>query len=454
MQLKPIHWIVCAAVLACAIVGTLIVLTIPSKPSLSLPDTAEGSVTADQKQASPAEHVQLEVTDNSPEIDDKPIDFLAICPDPAAEVLSEACLQALDQYFVDRTFGMQVHFSYGTRRRSLTYERVFARPAEDRRRVFATLQRKECFLEGDELYAYWENESQEQKESCHAEAFTNYSQFNVICSVFRNGNDAEREWIDPRRAVYSGSTRFQHFVNVFEESRLDDNNAAEMERRKDWLWKEVLEVRWLKRKCAEFGSVSIMDEDHDIREYEQLRAIMEQLGIHPTFKSTLARSYIYLGLTELAFRLGDGMLEYGYRQGSEAWEELVYGTKVGKDEKEHSWRIDLDRGRLGPEYGRGIRFLAAWDAVRGMEQEGIKFDWHWLVESVCKESDYQGTDTVGIMNCRDFVSHMREGFAGELDDARRREDRGTYEKNLITAESYFKFLDQLEMTALELGIYD
>ncbi len=76
--------------------------------------------------------------------------LLTACPEPADEVLDGTCLQALDQYFLNKAFGYQVQYFQRERKgdpvkRWLEYGRIFADPARDQMLVFATLDREDCF---------------------------------------------------------------------------------------------------------------------------------------------------------------------------------------------------------------------------------------------------------------------------------------------------------------------
>lgn len=458
MRLKALHWVVGSILSVFVVVALTLLLARAHEPSLASTDKINGVKISDDRELEIlADPSQFEPIEDAVVLDKSMIDLLVACPDPAAENLSLACLQALDSYFLDKTFGKRARSLLIPESdwNALDYRRVFANPLEDRLRVFATLEKEECFLRGDDLQAHWGRNIDDRREICHAEAFTNYAQFNLICAGFRDGRDAEREWIDPRAAIYSGKTRFQHFQGAIDEL-FDQNSALSKKRRQEWLWAEVLEVRWLKHKCAEFDSVPGMSADRDVREYELLRIqTADNSALAKGWKSRHPRSNIYDGLVSLAGFLGDGYLTYGYRQGGEAWEELVYGVPIGGDKEEHPWRADLDRGRLDPTFGRGDRLLTAMTAVFGLQREGIEFDRHWLVESLCRESEYRGPDAErGNISCQDFFHDLRATLVQGLKDMQDTEDQETYAKNQESANRYFRVLDEFERVALELGIYD
>ncbi len=335
----------------------------------------------------------------------------------------------------------------------LEYGRIFANPMGDQIRVFATLDQEECFLEDDQRRDYWGRLSiGEMKESCNAEAFTNYAQFGAICYGFRGGRDAEREWVAPQQAAYGDKTRFQHFASVLEEFRNSGDNAVEFERRKTWLWEEVLEVRWLKRQCGNFDSVPVLDGGHYVREYERLKtlAIQRNYSHEREWESRDPRANIYETLNELAAFLMDDLTEIGYRQGKEAWQELVYGVPLGRDIEMGG----LDEGLLGPTHSRMERLYTALDVSVLLDKLAVDYDWHWLVESVCRTSDYQGSNPDGNKSCRWWVADFRGGMTEILVEPMGSEYTQRDEGTPTHIERLLDALDRFEEVALELGIYD
>ncbi|MCY3885552.1 MAG: hypothetical protein OXG24_11640 [Gammaproteobacteria bacterium] len=456
MRLRCLIWTGGTILATCAVIGFFILLNSSKNRS----DAVEEKILApgiplEEKGSPSAYQHSIDPIDEAAATLERLVDISAACPDPAAVILSDACLQAIELFFSNWSFGTQ--FStvkpYTT---GLKYSRIFNDPGRDRRLVFATLERKECFLSRSEQRSYWGQNFADISEHCHAAAFTNYAQFNAICSEFRDSRDAEKDWIDPERSTYQGKTRFQHFLDVVTQSDGIQDNDAQFERRKRWLWREVLEVRWLKQKCAQFNMVPTMDAVRDLKNYEKLRTHGER--IYATFASHWEfvgpSSNIYEALTKLADYLGDGDTREGYRRGGEAWEELVYGRNFQRNLEANPWRKELDQGKLGPSHGRGDRLFVALDAVLALELERIEFDWPWLVESVCKESDYIGTDEIGNMSCQEVVQHFRVAFAEILEDSRKTGDNEEYTRAVNFFERRHQFFNKFEDTAVELGLYD
>ncbi len=400
--------------------------------------------------------IQQETIIESPSNSNEKPDLLTGCPDPAVEVLSEACLDALNQHFLSKTFGFKTFYyrsaNEGEREYFLRYQRIFADPVKDRGRVFATLDQEECFLRGDDYRAYWVNSGLDPKEYCNAEAFTNYAQFGAICYGFREGRDAEREWVAPQQTAYGDKTRFQHFASVLEEFRKSGDNAVAHERRKAWLWEEVLEVRWLKRQCANFESVPTLDGDRYVKEYELLKnfSIQRNYVDERTWESRDPRVNVYESLRRLAAVFGDGLTTRGYRQDWEAWQELVYGVHFGDSLDMEA----LDKGRLNPTIAREVRLFTALDASISLDNLNVAYDWHWLVESVCRTSDYRGSDEDGNKSCRWCVADFRRGMAESLVESRDSVGVPLEESIPSPYRDFHRAIDRFEEVALELGIYD
>ncbi len=448
MRVKIAYWIAGALLVAC--VAVWFVLLQPQSDE-TFDETLNADDQTDRERSTPSNPVHDGRVKAPRSISSNELDLLTSCPDPTIERLSESCLQSLDQFFSSKRIGWLVDV-VGSSFERLEYQRIFASPLRDQSGVFATLDREECFLEDDERRDYWGPRSgRDLKMSCNAEAFTNYAQFGAICYGFREGRDAEREWIDPQLAVYASKTRFQHFLGGSEHSSKNDN-AEVYERRRLWLWEEVLEVRWLKRQCAKFDSVPTMDGDRYAQEYERLKTLsirLEQVS-EWMWETRDPRVNIYEGLTKLASLLGDGRTREGYRLGKESWQELVYGVNLADD----PWMGDLNDGWLGPTSDRGIRMFTGLNAARALEKRDIDYDLEWLVESVCRTSDYRGTDERGNKSCRWWVGHFRDFLAEGQVEIRDADGTEVNTTSKGSREEYLWALDRFEEVALELGIYD
>ncbi len=415
-------------------------------------------VQPERERSTPPSLVDQETITETPSDRSDDPDFLTVCPDPTVEILGEDCLRTLDQFFASKTFGKQIRLIGPRPLVRLDYGRIFADPDGDRWRVLATLDNEECFDEGKVTQEYWRRSGRNRYESCNAVAFTNYAQFGAICHGFRNGRDAEREWIDRNWVATTGKTRFQHFLGILEDFGEDSDDEVAYEHRKKWLWEEVLEVRWLKRQCARFDTVPTLDGDLVSKEYQQIQNLLVRLDFSVGINWELQhpRTNIYEGLTRLARFLGEGVATEGYRQGSEAWQELVYGVHVERDPKFRDWDdfTHLDEGMLGPTTARGTRMFSAVRAAMALEMRDIDYDWHWLVESVCKTSDYRGPDEEGNRSCQWWVRKFRTGLADGPAEPRESQDPEVIAAGNDYKEKFLWALEQIEEVAMELGIYD
>lgn len=455
MRVRIGHWVAGAFLVGVMVVGGFLLI-----PALqrSLDESEQSNADSDspvtETQDSSSDSSELDLINEVSTHDDLSLDLWIACPDPAAENLPNACLLAIDQFFLDMQYGHQVNVK-GPVFTRLEYSRVFLDPGKDRRLVFEALRREECFPDDDDLRGPSSN-YEELRELCHAESFSNYAEFNAICSEFRGGKDAELNWIGSSWNVYSGISKFEHFESAFQDSLESIDETKVSESRKDWLWREVLEARWLKQKCAQFSSVPVMDAVNDVAEYELLssHSLRIALAFDRKWEPTNASSIIYKGLIGLAGYLGGASTYEGYRQGGEAWKELVYGKQYDENFAKYPWRLKLDRGELGPSHSRILRFDVARTTVLRFEDEGIEFDWYWLVESVCRESEYQGTDARGRVSCRELVHNIRNQLAEGEEMLLQMEEERIYFENAKYDEWFSRFLSKFEQIALELGLYD
>ena len=242
-------WVAGAILSGVMVVGVFLLLpALQHSPDESEQSTVDVDSPVTETHDSSTDSSELDLINVVANSEDKSTDLMDVCSDPSSEELSQECWIAMDGYFLNWRFGWQNHvFEPGLS--WLEFGQIFADPERDRKLVLATLEREECFLPYDEMEAFWGRNTADRIELCHPSSFLNYAQFNLICMQFRDGRDSERQWIDPDVAVYRGKTRFQHFLGAIEESEEGNNNPAQYERRKSWLWSEVLEIRWLKRQC-------------------------------------------------------------------------------------------------------------------------------------------------------------------------------------------------------------
>ncbi len=69
---------------------------------------ANADAQPDRERSTPSKPVYHEAVTGSPSLSGGEPDLRSACPDPVIEVLSDECLQALDQFFLSKAFGKLV----------------------------------------------------------------------------------------------------------------------------------------------------------------------------------------------------------------------------------------------------------------------------------------------------------------------------------------------------------
>ena len=235
-------------------------------------------------------------------------------------------------------------FAFIMLKEPLTFERIFSDPAGDLALVQDALFRPECLLQGDDTN--WE-----LKETCHAEAFLNYSLINRFC--FDKGVlKRSRTWYWP-----------------------EDNPTPEQDR---FMWKQYFEGNWVIEKCEELDSTLEFTSER----FPELYALVKSLH-EPDHMGGSRESLI-----ELAARLGDdaaGLTEGFLREGGPYYGER--GTKYGR----FSWLLTSDewyefRSKDAPSSDRFLqtfKMIAIASSLKPDPSEEIEFDWEWVVQHLC-----------------------------------------------------------------------
>ena len=226
----------------------------------------------------------------------------------------------------------------------LTFERIFADPVGDFRRVLEALSRSECLLNRED------EPNWDLKETCHADALLNYATFNRFCYFSP---------ITSRKRTYSSGP---------------DTLTPEQDR---FRWKRYLERAWVDMKCEEFDSELKLTAD----QYPELSELLLSLG------SQAHGAFVLTELIELAARLGDDAAgltqvptfisvtvypEDGYKGGYKygPFKELLTSTP---------WK-ELQRKKPPSTE----RFLQVFTMLERVENEtSIKFDWEQVVRRLC-----------------------------------------------------------------------
>ncbi len=337
--------------------------------------------------------------------------------------ISQECLSALEIHTLQANpferNGLAVvknipEFSLIVLDNPMTYERIFADPAEDLQRIFKALSQPDC--EWEEFYG-----KKGLKEVCHAEAFTNYATFYHACF------DLAGERSKQAKTYF----HLEHYY-IFEAQEPEPDKITDM-------WQGFLEYRWVEEKCKEFGSEVALNAENYPREFETLRRYSESRVSGYDYQLLLLerqKNPLY-SLPFNEYDLIGILLDFGAELGDEA-AGLVY----------------LDRGVFANKLNNGkwtelkiARALSTerlreslWFAL-GLERRGVKLNWDWLVSHICSsqpaaESDKSATEPE---NCRAAINDLYTKRASSGQD---REDP------LLVA------LDRFQRIAIELDVYE
>ena len=305
-------------------------------------------------------------------VEHRDLDLVDICPNTLEEFSTE-CQSALDDHFAELPLELSAT-SWIIQPNRLTYGRVFEDPIGDRKRVIEALQRKDCQLKDGEG-ARWG-----LKETCHADAFANFSVFLWTCSKSRNLQRLHNAIVDPSSIAHPASDPVLYKRKM--QSRIV----------------KLLEARWFRGQCDKYEVSEIrIDEHRDQESYDILRSTAKRLGDVWDQSSTVPEVFV---LKSLAARFGDESAA------------VLYGSTG--DRKGDSWRKHIQAvwpWKSMLEEIRGNTMLAVIDGppttsrrlhlgilvAVSLQESGLEFDWNRLVRKVCtRKNPTQATCQLAI----------------------------------------------------------
>ncbi|MDE0645232.1 MAG: hypothetical protein OXH84_03200 [Gammaproteobacteria bacterium] len=227
---------------------------------------------------------------------------------------SEKCRTALERHLnpinpyhwgTDNTF-YSSSLAFVSIENPLTFERIFTDPIGDFLRVQEVLARPECQLA-------WDTENKrELNDTCHADAIHNYALITQHC--YRD---------EHIQSYGSGGLSYQIYK--------EENNSTQEDRNK---WIQILEKRWLDRKCESLDPIIDLWSSGNTELREQIHALRvdgnEQYAGYrrggPRVYSSMTRWH--KPLIDLAAHLGDeaaGLSPHGHEYGRFAdWYNYVF----------------------------------------------------------------------------------------------------------------------------------
>lgn len=391
------------------------------------------------------------------------LDPRVVCQDPLGE-LSDECLDALDAYFLDKSFVWQ---DFDWIPLPLTYQRIFVDPSGDRERVLAALKRPECRLEEGTIR--WD-----LMESCHAESFANYANIVYFCQNPTNEINVSSNESPSTQSKRTWEVRNATFAKYQDWGR-------EYERRSRWVGEALLEKRWLaERACTRLDERLLWHNDHKSGYTEVLEAIGQRLELFSESwgSSALEAMFHQLGddgkrpfgqedasavLRAVAARLGDEWAASIYESTAEdeawmaqeaammPWKEYVKIMRARvnwarRDLEGENRPNSLDVGeyiRLFPKIeALGENFVKEDSQVRTslvsfalgawgeLEAAGMEIDLDRLVDFVCGPHWKEAME-----KCQEVISHLNE-MEPSID------------------QSFWHRLSQFEARAIALDLYD
>ncbi|MYD46469.1 MAG: hypothetical protein F4W92_08965 [Gammaproteobacteria bacterium] len=298
----------------------------------------------------------------------------------------------------------------------LSFERIFTDPSGDLVRVQDALSRPECSLKG-------EKNNQELKDICHAESFFNYAIINHLCF---GGGYVRTNWPEYYRA--------------------EDNPTLKQDR---VMWKQSLEVAWLREKCEKIDPKLKITEVHPSL-YELMSSPRN------FFDDSTMRLHTQELLIRLAAKFGDdaaGLTEGrwgrvrsggGYKFGrfaelldSKEWESLI---RAGAYWRAYNGKWS-DRELSIDNFFSAFNLLAKSDIPSRERHDEIQFDWRAVVQHLCVpiyerpiDEEQMGIKRVDLQSCKEIVHEIRQ--------------KG------ITFPLLISTVDKFERVALELGVYE
>lgn len=292
----------------------------------------------------------------------------------------------------------------------MTFERIFTDPERDLAKVIDALTNPACQL--DDPWAFDWN----LKDSCHAEAFTNYAVFYRIC--------------------YQDFTTLDRFRHPRAFDLVPDGSELI-----NLMWVDYLEHHWVQEECNKFDSLMKLNVENYPIQFDRLQTLRnqqlsyEELQVEENLRTLfnsdsrtekiIEKSRLYGALLSLGARFGDDaatLTHLGWRP------EIRY---------HQSWRSKWQTIR----YSRNPteeRVQQALDLVKTFEENDVKFDWEWLVNHICSPGHLRqesGEETTTVLSCRTLIERL-------------------YTKLAFAKDSRLETLEKFERVALDLDVYD
>ena len=346
---------------------------------------------------------------------------------------------------IARLFGSGYEFSLFVLENPMTYARVFSDPTGDLERVINALSRSECKLEQN-------GKNWELKESCDADAFTNYAVFYKTC----------HGWTGISQARYYFYSQQDTFVENSSETITTDE-----------IWKGFLERAWVDKHCSTFDPELELSSMNRPRVFEQLVSLhtlnypntrddRELLSSKdPQSAGLLDIDYAYAALLKLGARLGD--------EAAALTREGRYVGVFSTTFMNPTWKSFEEEEKLSKDKIRKALNLAVI-----LEGDGVNVDWNWLVNSVC--TSQSSVDIEQCTSCRSLINSIYMDFTSDLgtrpatlSDARQFLSSEEIEKildeviqkisigEIMTSEDKKRFLlalDRFSEVAMSLDVYE
>ena len=281
------------------------------------------------------------------------------------------------------SFGTGYEFSLFVLENPMTYARIFSDPAGDLERVINALSRSECRLEQ-------ERKNWNLKESCNADAFTNYAVFYRVCHGVRGTSQARYYFYNQQEALTKHTS--------------DTNVTVE-------IWKGFLERVWIDNMCSTFDSELELSTTNLPQVFEQL--VSYNIVNHPNARESRERlrsnspqeaaardaDDLYVSLLTLGARLGD-------EAAALTWEGKNFGVFLNTF-KNANWKSLRELENPSKDKISDVLSLAV-----ALKKDGVNFDWNWLVKSVCGSSS--PVESEQSKSCRSLIDSVYVDFASDL----------------------------------------
>lgn len=292
----------------------------------------------------------------------------------------------------------------------MTFERVFSDPERDLAKVVDALINPACQL-NDAWAVDWN-----LKDSCNAEAFTNYAVFYRICYQDFKTMDSFRH-----PSTFDLVPEGSELINL--------------------MWVDYLEHHWIKEQCDKYDSLMKLDTENYPIQFDLLQTLRDQQlsdeerqieeNLRALFNSDrntediVEKTRLYGALLSLGARFGDEaatLTHLGWRP------EIRYHQR---------WRSEWQTIRYS-RVPTEERVQQALDLVKTFEESDVKFEWEWLVNHICSPGlliQKSEDEPTTARSCRKVIESLYTKFA-------------------FAKDSRLEILEEFERVALDLDVYD